>query len=104
MGTAPQPAGAAPTGATASLDFPPSPSASSLCGFKFPPTVALKFSFKLPPLATLSPFPPLPSVHVGLALNCQASNPLDVAKDVPYGGGRQPNAPPDPDLLEQANS
>ncbi len=73
------------------------PTAAQLCGFKFPPTVFFKFGFVLPPLPFQFP-PPLPKVHVGLALNCDLSNPLSVSAGVSFGGGRASNAPADPDL------
>lgn len=103
MGTPPQPAGPAPTAGGPSVDFPPSPSAQDLCGFKFPPGLNFTLGFSLPTGGIAFP-PKIQLPHLGLALNCQSSNPLAVNANVPYGGGRKPNAPPDPDLLEQGQS
>jgi hypothetical protein len=72
----------------------PAPSAASLCGFQFPPTLFFKFGFTLPPL------PQLPIPHLSLGLNCNLSNPLSVNAGLTYGGGRTSNAPPDPDMQE----
>lgn len=102
MGTPPQPSGPAP-GVTADVGLPPSPSATDLCGFKFPPTLQFKIGFSLPSGGIQFP-PQLPVPHLALALNCNASNPLSVNAGIAWGGGRKPNAPPDPDSEEQATT
>jgi hypothetical protein len=87
-----------PTDAPINPGLAPSPPAASLCGFSLPKSL-FKFGFKLPALA----FPPaIPTPYLALGLNCSLSNPLDVSAGLRYGGGRTPNADPDPDLLEQA--
>jgi hypothetical protein len=76
------------------------PSASSICGFTFPPFIFFKFGFHLPFIG----FPPsLPIPHIGLSINCDLSNPLSVNTSVTWGGGRAPNGYPDPDALEQGS-
>jgi hypothetical protein len=101
VGTPPQPSGPDPGASGPTLALPPSPSASSLCTFKFPPTLQIKLGFKLPSGGIQIP-PPLPKPHLGLALNCSSSNPLAVQAGLGWAAGRAPNAPPDPDLQEQA--
>jgi hypothetical protein len=100
--TAGPPPGPATSPVTAGLA--PSPTAASLCGFALP-SLRFKFGFVLPALPAL---PKLPSIHLPLGLNCSQNNPLAVAqsggKPLPYGGGRTPNADPDPDYVEQAST
>jgi hypothetical protein len=84
----------ADAGVSAGVDFPPSPKAS-ICGFSFG-LPRFKFSFHLPSI----PFPPpLPSFSFGFKLTCSLPNPVDVTAklNLPYGGGRTFNAPPNPD-------
>ena len=86
-----------PPTADAALDFPPSPTATP-CGFKLG-VPRFSFGFKLPTIK----FPPtLPFPFVALVLSCDPRNPVDVvaSANLPFGGGRTPNAEPDPDLDE----
>jgi hypothetical protein len=101
MGFPPPPAGPPPAAPGASVDagLADSPTAASLCGFKFPPEIFFKFGFKLP---SINFPPPLPIPHIQLALNCDLNNPLSVDAGLSYGGGRSSNADPNPDDLEQA--
>ena len=74
--------------------FPDSPTALSLCGFKLPlPSIAFNFGFHLPKL----PFPPLPSFTLGLAINCDTSNPLGLTGGLKWGGHRVGTKPPSGD-------
>jgi hypothetical protein len=85
--------------AGASLDFPPSPTATP-CGFKIGlPRFA--FGFRLPPLPLI---PQLPNVFIALVLSCDPRNPVDIVAgaNLPFGGGRTPNTDPDPDLDEDS--
>lgn len=84
----------ADVGATAALDFPPSPD-SSVCGFHIG-LPRFSFAFILPSIS-LIPLPPLP--FLGFALSCDLSKPIDITADLklPFGGGRTPNNDPDPD-------
>jgi hypothetical protein len=76
--------------------------APSLCGFQLPLTPSLP-GFSLKGLGiTLPPKLPIPKLPKGI--NCATGNPTSVSSSVPWGGGRQSNAPPDPDLVEQADS
>lgn len=79
--------------------LPDSPGALSLCGFTFPPPIFFQFGFQLP---TINFPPPLPSIFLALSINCSLTNPLNLSGGLKYGGGRDSNAPPDPDQLEQA--
>ena len=80
-------------GASASLDFPPSPQAS-ICGF----TLGLprfSFGFLLPAIK----FPPdIPFPFLGFRLTCDLSKPIDITAglNLPFGGGRTPNNDPLP--------
>jgi len=103
MGFPPPPAGPPPTPPGVSLDagLADAPDAKSLCGFKFPPTLFFKFGFVIPSFGIQFP-PPLPTIKLSLALNCDLNNPLSVDAGVKWGGGRTPNADPNPDDLDQA--
>lgn len=88
-------ASAGGAGASASVDFPPSPKAS-ICGFSLG-LPRFSFSFFLPSI----PFPPpLPSFFISFKLTCDPTHPVDVTAglNLPFGGGRTMNADPDPDL------
>lgn len=66
------------------------------CGFKLALTIP-GLSFKLPTIN----FPPqidlFISFDLALGINCNLENPLNVTGGVKFGGGRKPNADPDPD-------
>lgn len=105
MGSAPPVDAPAPGPAISNASeggFADDPSSSTLCGFKFPPFPFFKLGFKIPSGLKFPPGLPIP--HVGLAINCNASNPFDFTSKVTWGGGRSPNGYPDPDAVEQANS
>ena len=84
-----------------SQGFGGAPSALSVCGFAIPLNFPFP-SFTIP--IDLSFIPnPLPIPRTALALNCSLNNPLSITASVagpviPKGGGRLPNALPDPDL------
>jgi hypothetical protein len=42
----------------------------------------------------------LPSFFFAFSISCDLSNPINITAglSLPFGGGRVPNAPPDPDL------
>ncbi len=70
---------------------PTTPGILALCGFTIP---GFSFSltipgFKLPNFA----FPPPFFFFFALSLHCDAANPIDA--DFGFGGGRQPNLPPE---------
>lgn len=69
---------------TVDASFPPSPTAASICGFKFPPTFSFNISINIP-------FPnfklPLP-FNFSLSLTCDLDNPIGA--EVSFGGGRTP--------------
>lgn len=71
---------------SADASFAPGPSASSICGFKFPPTFNFSFGFNLPPLPI--PFK-LPSFNISIMINCDLNNPFSLSGGVEYGGGRK---------------
>lgn len=80
--------------------FDAGPPAASLCGFAIP-TIRFKFgfNFNLPGFS----FPPkLPIPYLSLGLNCDLNNPLDLSAGLKPGGGRTSNAPPSPDMNENA--
>ena len=73
-----------------------SPTAASLCKFKYPP--GLPWSVKFPPVIPTFAFPPsipIPSIPIGI--NCSLKNPLSLTADLPNGGGRKGKADPDPE-------
>ena len=81
----------------AGIDFDPEPpTASSLCGFKFPPTFNFFFSFNLPalPACLLDPLSCIP--FPWLSLNCDLANPVSVG----WGGGKEPQVD-EPDNTEE---
>jgi hypothetical protein len=80
--------------ATTAVAFPPGPSAANLCKFPFPPkvNVSLSLGFQLPAIP-----PKLPTPFINIGLSCALSNPFDVAAGIAPGGGRTPNAAPNPD-------
>lgn len=89
-----------PAGVSINVGLTPSLPAVALCGFGIPP-IGFKFSLSLGGLS----FPPaIPIPFLQLALNCDLTNPLSVNAGLAYGGGRTPNADPDPDYAEQAQS
>jgi len=104
MGFAPAPPGPPPAAPGASITVgmsTPTLPAIAICGllFKFPPAIFFSFGFTLPTI----PFPPkIPLPYISLSLNCNLSNPLNVSAGLSYGGGRQSNADPDPDMQEAA--
>ncbi len=80
-------------------DFETPDAKASPCTFNFQiPKLGSFPKFALPPIPAFPkiPIPPLP-----LTLSCKASDPVDVAGDAPYGGGRVAKSDPDPDLVEQ---
>lgn len=69
----------------AGVDFDPSPpTASSICGFKFPPSFHFFFSFHLPglPACLVDPLSCIPIPW--LSLRCDLSDPIGAG----WGGGR----------------
>jgi hypothetical protein len=68
---------------TADVGFPPSPTATDICGLAFPPTFSFSISLNIP-------FPnfklPLP-FNFALSLTCDLENPVDA--EVSFGGGRK---------------
>jgi hypothetical protein len=75
---------------TVDAGFELAPTGPSLCGFGIP-GFSFNISFALPPLD----IPPDLSFLIGLALQCDLSDPLDVSFGP--GGGRKPTGD-DPDL------
>lgn len=88
----PQPLGAG-AGASVSLDFPPSPTAS-ICGFSLG-IPRFKIGFVLPSIAL-----PFVIPYISFKLVCKLPNPVDISAGLnsPFGGGRTFNADPNPDL------
>jgi hypothetical protein len=77
-----------------SAGFSAGPPVASICGFNLP-KLFLKLGIPLPAIE----FPPkLPIPKIAIGLNCNLQNPLSVSVTVSRGGGRVPNALPDPDL------
>lgn len=76
--------------ASADIGFEPSPTGTSICGFKIPPVFTFNISFRLPSLKF--DFPPL--FFFALSLNCDLSNPIDA--EVGFGGGRVSTSDSDP--------
>jgi hypothetical protein len=78
-----------------SLSVPP---VTLPCGFTLAlPKLTLGFSLKnLLKLLGLK----IPSFFFAFSLSCDLSNPVNISAglSLPFGGGRKPNAPPDPDL------
>lgn len=70
--------------ANASIEFPPSPSAADICGFKIPPRFTFNLSVQLPIPNFKLPLP----FNLSIALKCDLSDPLDA--EVSFGGGRTP--------------
>lgn len=69
------------------VDFDPEPpTASSLCGFKFPPSFSFSFGFNLTgiPACITDPMSCIP--FPWLSLNCDLANPVSVG----WGGGKTP--------------
>jgi hypothetical protein len=56
--------------------------------------ISIPGSFPFPPK-----FPPF-SLNFHFKLSCDPTQPVTIINGVPWGGGRVPNAPPDPDLTE----
>lgn len=75
--------------ASADVGFEPAPDGPSLCGFGIP-GFTFNFSIRFP-LPTFD-FPPNFNFMIGL--NCDLANPISAT--VAFGGGRKPNADPDP--------
>src|SRR6266478_2230454 len=101
MGSPPpvdQPAPDTSTSTTSSFAQPTAP-VSSLCAFTVPKLPAFKPGFSLPTGALAIP-PSLPLPKIPFGISCSQNNPQNASKDVPYGGGRTPNADPSPDLDE----
>lgn len=78
----------------ADAKMPDSPSAESLCKFKFPPGLPWSLKFKIPAFAFPPPIP-FPSIPIGI--NCSLKNPISLTANIPNGGGRRSKADPDPD-------
>lgn len=51
-------------------------------------------------IASLATGVSLPTPNLAFRLSCDPAKPVDIAASVPYGGGRTPNAPPDPSLVD----
>ena len=78
---------------TTNSSFEPGPTLPDLCGFELP-TFVFKISVNIPGIA----FPPaLPRFIPSLGIKCGDTNPIDVTKNVPYGGGRVATFDADPD-------
>jgi len=71
--------------ATATVDagFPPSPTATDICGIKFPPTFTFSLSLNIPFPNFALPFP----FNFSLSLKCDLDDPVDA--EVSFGGGRK---------------
>lgn len=90
---APQPASADPFGSASG------PPVSSLCAFAVPKLPNFSPGFSLPTGALAFP-PALPLPKLPFGIDCSQNNPQDVSSGLAYGGGRESNADPSPDLDE----
>jgi hypothetical protein len=103
MGFAPPP-DAPPPGPpgviTADVGLAAGPPVATICGFPIPDILPrLKFGLNIPGIDALFN---LPSLHIGLGINCSTSNPFDITAGVSPGGGRVGSSAPDPDIAASA--
>jgi hypothetical protein len=71
---------------------------ATCCGFTLNLSLAFLINFQLPPIPDILILLP----YLGFSISCDPTKPVNLAAGLPWGGGRQPNAPPDPDLDENS--